>query len=216
VEELLKYLVAEWRVIAQAPAIFSVGAILVAVAAFFATRLISASQIATLKEHLAFRDTQLKSYSEKLQGATPEEAKARMDDLQRRLDVLEPRKLGAPKRQQITTTVARNTGAIEIGSDDACSDGRPYAGEFGDAFDIAGWKVSAPILLGVNRRAPAGLGLMVANPNQLTPLETIVETALKEASIQFDILPAGGRPGSIGGGELQTPDVRLQINARNS
>ncbi len=77
------------------------------------------------------------SYKEKLSGATPEEAKARIDVLEARVTRIEPRQLSLEQKKTITGNVMLPVGAsyaLSIKSDIRCLDCNQYAGEFSDIF----------------------------------------------------------------------------------
>lgn len=203
--DFLKYISDEWSVISAAPLTFVILGLLMAGVLYFVLTWYYSGQLETLKGRIDIRDDQIEDYKAKLNGATPEEAKARMDRLQGELDSLKPRQLGADKRQKIVAAAsARPKGRLEVGNDMSCADSAGYKGELVRAFQDAGWTVIGPSFLGRAQAPVCGLAVSVANLNSQTALETAVIDALRAAQIDFEI-EAGGA------GEA---DVRIDVTAK--
>jgi hypothetical protein len=132
-------------------------------------------------------------YKEKLSGATPEQAKARIDALESRLARLEPRRLTETQRADLTARLPIPTGAtylVAVSRDMACADCSGLAADISRAFSGAGgWQISNPMMMGINNTPPHGIAVRCADINNPSPEARIVIEAMRAARIQFDLQP---------------------------
>lgn len=80
--DILGFIKGEWAVISQAPLTFLLWGGVAAIAAYAFARHQLADQMASLGERLNLKDDRIAAYLEKLQGATPDEAKAKIAALE--------------------------------------------------------------------------------------------------------------------------------------
>jgi hypothetical protein len=186
-DAVASYIVKEWQVIAQAPAVFTLSMTTSGAVVWIAARLYYAGRIESLDHRLKLKDDQLADYRNKLSGASPDEAKARLDALENQVRALSPRRLTADQREQLRSRLAQGTGAVHVVEDMACPDVRKYAGDFAWAFEAAGWLASKSMVMGPGYHPPSGLGVLVPDPNNLTPAQTSVVNALRAAGADFDL-----------------------------
>src|ERR1039457_1417985 len=121
-ESLLKYVVGEMSVIAHAPATFVAALLILAGCIWWAMEWRYGGVIANRDAKLSSARTQRDEYKEKLQGATPDQAKARIDTLEARLANIEPRRLSTERRAMLADKLRLppNTSyAIAIGAEAA-------------------------------------------------------------------------------------------------
>lgn len=139
------------------------------------------SEIALLKGQ---RD----DYKEKLSGATPDQAKARIDALEERLARLEPRRLSASQRAVLVSNV-RHAGSFRLSLvSEMGSDSQQYAADFAAVFREAGtWVLSEGAVMGIGNRPPSGIAVRFADLNQPPAEAAILISALRAANVQFDI-----------------------------
>jgi hypothetical protein len=162
---------------------------------------------------LELQDRQLSDYREKLQGATPDQAKARIDDLEarvRRVEQTGPRSLTTEQRQIIIQTTRVPSGAqyaLIVTSEGGCPDCPVYAAAFERALRDAGWNVRNGMVMGPGRRPTAGIALVVPNPAKLSDEASALQRALQAAKIDFEIFQGAGRP-------MGMPLIELLITAR--
>lgn len=173
-------------------------------------------QITNLQSRLTLKDDQIFDYKEKLNGATPTEAKQRLDTLEAQVRGLTPRRLTEDQKQKIAAALKKGKrGVIEIQQDMAVADSRAYRGDFAQIFEGVGWQTILPGIMGPSISPPTGLAMEVANPGALSPAETLIQNALTSAGVEFDVIAntrlsslppdTGGRP---------TPDVLLLLTTR--
>jgi hypothetical protein len=92
------------------------------------------SVIASKNGQIELLDRQVADYKSKLQGASPDEAKARIDALEARLKLIEPRRLaGEPRRKFASILSAEPKSSIAIISE-ASGDNLQLAADFAAVF----------------------------------------------------------------------------------
>lgn len=187
--DVISILKANWSVIAQAPWVFVILTTLVFGVAWAVINHLKANRIETLEARLKLRDDEISDYKRKLSGATPDEAKARIDSLEGRLNQLMPRRITAEQREQICAALSSAPGNAEIGSDMACADAPAVSAGLTSAFQAAGWEVSRPSFMGLAVPPMSGLGLRVADPANLSEKESAVIKALRIAGLSVDVQP---------------------------
>lgn len=167
------------------------------------------SEIALLKGQ---RD----DYRDKLSGATPDQAKARIDALEGRLARLEPRRLTEQQRANLTARLRLPAGAdysIAISRDLSCADCVQLAADISAAFGSStGWHVSNPGEMGVSNMPPHGIAVRCANIASPSPEARIVIDALHAIGIQFDLQ----NDGSLQRSEAfpKVPPVKILLTTR--
>ncbi|MGD0565270.1 MAG: hypothetical protein ABSA66_19550 [Roseiarcus sp.] len=186
-ESLIKYFAGEGRVILRAPATFAIALAILGGAIWAAMNWTYSSQITNLQSRLSLRDDQIADYKTKLGGATPDEAKKRLDALELQVKALSPRRLTEGQKAKIVQSLKGSSGIIEIVQDMGAPDAKAYTGDLALVFQAAGWVVSLPAALGLGNPPPSGVGLMVANPAAMQPIELATKRALEAAGIAFDI-----------------------------
>lgn len=173
----------EWRVIADAP--WSFAAVLAAATGimWLVLRALKAQEIADLKGRLQLRDDQIADYKAKLNGATPDEAKARFAELEALVAPMRPRELTDRQALIITRAIAGIPPAsigISYYSDPVCRD---YAVKLRTVFNGAGWPVEMVQVLGLGGKS---VGLVVVLPGgEVSPQASKVMSALSEAGIEY-------------------------------
>lgn len=186
-ESIIKYFAGEGRVILQAPATFAIALAILGGSIWAAMNWTYSSQITNLQSRLSLRDDQIADYKTKLEGATPDEAKRRLDALELQVKALSPRRLTEDQKGKIIQSLKGVSGTIQIVQDIAAPDVRAYTADLALAFQAAGWSVAIPAVLGIGNPPPSGVGLRVENPAAMQPIEIAVKRALEDAGIAFDI-----------------------------
>lgn len=148
------------------------------------------SVLSSKNAQMQLQDRQLADYKEKLQGATPDQAKARIDELEARLGRIEPRRLTDAQRAALATNLRLPFGtsysiAVESESSGDCPQ---FAADFSAAFTAArNWAIVEITVMGIGNRPPHGIAVQFADLNQPPPEAIIVMQALRSLNIQFDI-----------------------------
>ena len=192
VEELAK----EWALILQAPWIAIGAALAVAGLVWRVVSWSYAGRLANAESELRLKNTQLDDYREKLKGATPEEAKARIEALAADVTYLRkhalPRILSESQLRDIATAASAagfSTIAIlykELGFDTA-----RLAEVLRGAFDAGGWGgITAPLSTGMMRYPGTGaLAVLVRDVNARSRPEQAVIDGFTRSGLEFEVLP---------------------------
>jgi hypothetical protein len=155
------------------------------------------SRIENLQTLTDLREAQLQDYKDKLNGASPDQARTRMEALESRLfEVLSqvaslaPRTLTDRQRRAALAALDRFRGSrIKILSDAAAPDVKPLADALTATFNGAAWHVETGIALEAADSPPTGIALLVPDPARLTPPQQSIAEALRDAGLAFDLSP---------------------------
>ena len=179
----------ELAVIRGAPwSVAIIAAVVAAVVWFFAGQ-IYGSAVSAKDATIETLKTQNDSYKEKLSGATPEEAKKRIDDLEARLARVEPRRLTDDQRRIISNSI----GALGVGhwiaiqSDMSCGDCNQYAVDFQKTLSDLRWQMIMPKVMAAARASTKGIAILTPDPTNPLPEAAMLAHALSEAKIPFDL-----------------------------
>ena len=151
-------------------------------------------RISAKDDLLALRQAQIDDYKNKLDGATPDAAKARIDALEERIEQLGPRRLSADQRQVMAAILDPFKGsAVQIVTDGASADAAQLSHGLSATFRSAGWITSGGMVIGLGNPPLSGIALIVPDPLALSPEQRAIEGALRAANLEFD-LQRGGQP----------------------
>lgn len=186
--EIVEYVANSWDLIEGQPNLFLAVAIIVATAVTFYWRHHFSGQLNTLRERLALKDERLSDYQAKLDGASPDEAKARIDALEERVQSLAeeiaPRRLNDEQMKSITTLAASSLGHISVVHDMSCPEGGRLSVAFQRAFKEAGWEVSGGIVGGLCN--PPSEGILLTTQDVETESGRAAIAALESTGIPFE------------------------------
>lgn len=194
----------EWPVIAAAPVTFvgavSAAALIIWLALKWSYQSVldgKNGEIASKASEIALLQRQRDDYRDKLSGASPDEAKAKIDDLERRLLLLEPRRLATEQREAISRVLGTFAGppsVVQVAYDVACPDCNGYAAEIGGAISrVPGWTIGHPAIMGPGAKSPRGVAVLVSDPQNPGQTANLLIRAFSEAGIEFETLAARGR-----------------------
>ncbi|MEW6016765.1 MAG: hypothetical protein AB1760_01670 [Pseudomonadota bacterium] len=128
---LAEYLAREWAVVSQAPFTFIIASLLVGAVAWAAVLWRYGGKIDHLEERVRLRDDEIADYKRKLDGATPDEARARIEklehDIERLSEAVLPRKLDDKMRAELDRIGPDKP--IKIAFNNSVSDARALASE---------------------------------------------------------------------------------------
>jgi hypothetical protein len=133
---------------------------------------------------------QVGDYKDKLNGATPYEAKARIDSLEARLSRVEPRRLSDEQRNIIASFVTvpyGNNYMISAQSEMACGDCRQYLDNFQEILHNAHWNIERISLSNATAASPKGIAILTPDTGHPLPEASALMSALKAAEIDFDL-----------------------------
>jgi hypothetical protein len=188
-QQLLQYLAGEGRVILGAPIALAVTALLMFAAAHLASawrygRTIDGLKADndTLKERIQLRDDRAAEYERKLQGASPDQAKAEIDELRKQLADLAPPRLSREQARAIVAIASKAPAEMQVLYDGTDPNAAYSAQDFLDAFARAGWNAG-----GITSMGDGGPPrLLVTLPKDSEAGRVLVE-GLHSAGLDFDV-----------------------------
>jgi len=135
----------------------------------------------------------LKAYEKNLRGATPEEARRRLESLQARLDRLEPRRLTKQQTTILQKGLALPEAAgltkINVAYDATCGDGKEYAADMARVLgSCRGWRPSNGTVFGWGREMASGLAIVCSKHGRTAAAAKVLSRALTEAGIEHETI----------------------------
>jgi hypothetical protein len=200
-EAIKTYVMERWEVIPKIPLFMSVA--IVCIPIWFALKWAYQSRLENKDTLIELQKAQLEDYKSKLDGASPDQAKARVEALQTQLDNLVkavgPRSLSDVQSLAITQSAVAIGGSplIEIAQDMAAPDAQRFSRQLGQAFSNARWRVVYPGVMGISTPPPTGIAVYAANPASPTVPEQAVMKGFRDAGIDFDIQLSPFDPGEV-------------------
>lgn len=177
----------ELGVIAQAPVSFGLALAVLTIIIWRALAWRHLGTLDSLEGRNKLQADQIADYKSKLSGASPDEAKARLDALEIQVRALSPRRLSEEQKEKFLSALGIIKGVIDITHDMAVADAKALTGDFAVTFQRAGWTVSLPAGMGIGNPPPSGIALRVRDVKVLTPVQATVKHALEAADICFDL-----------------------------
>lgn len=184
----------QWDAVKAAPTIYIAAVIIVVGVIWWIVNHLKSNQIDSLQGRLALRDDEIADYKRQLAGASPDEARARIDALEQEIARLRPRQLSPEQIQAITLAARVAQGAVSISYDMAYADGQRMAAQMQRAFAAANWRVGGGIVGGPTHLPREGLSVSLRPDNERTAAETALLGALAAADLTFAIVPYRPHP----------------------
>lgn len=201
--EFITYLITEAKVIAAAPVTFAAMIGVIGLMMYLIVRHQFADRMDSMQSRIQLKDDRIADYEAKLQGRSPDEAAAVIDDLKRRLSALEPRTLTADELSAIQDTLRTHITAIEIAHDAASGGTKKLHTQLVHVFQRSGWAVRTSAVMGLGNPPPTGLAV-IGDPNGAAT-KTVAQ-ALRNAGIAHDVQPQAHRHS-----HLDEPPVQLLV-----
>ncbi|MER8952573.1 hypothetical protein NKH98_07495 [Mesorhizobium sp. M0833] len=183
---IVAYFSKERAVIADAPATFIIGLILVGGLVWLATSRAYSLRLTNLESELRLSKAKEADYEAKLGGATPGEAQKSMDALERRLTAVEPRRLLPDQIDKMGAILAMHPGQVFICRDTGSVDTVRLEGQLEKLFRQKGWGVLSAEAVGGNLQAPSGIVVATRTGKTLTEQARSVIDAFTAAGVPFD------------------------------
>lgn len=152
------------------------------------------TRIEDLKSNLSLKDAQVQSYKDKLDGASPDEAKARIDILEAKfaeigskVEALAPRNLNQSQVSQMVEILEPFGGNhVMIVKDAGSADSTQFSRQLIGAFRNAGWEVADGTAMGIEHPPHSGIWLAAPPISQQSPAQKAVAKALTSIGLKFD------------------------------
>jgi hypothetical protein len=188
IRDFFDWIADEWSVILSAPFTFLLGFAILGYLVWRFTRSSFEVRVANYESTISLLERRLQRFDEKLDGATPDEAKARMDELEARVEALSPRRISPAQREIIAHSLRAYSGnSIHVSTDTAVADSGTLSRGIAAAFSAAGWIVKTSICIGIGDPPVSGIALRVSKSSQLSEVEAAIADTFTAAEIQFDI-----------------------------
>lgn len=175
----------EWPVIQQAPFSFTLIAIALLALTWAAASWLYRHQIGNLKERIGLKDDLITDYKRKLDGATPDEARERLDALEMLVGHLRPRELTQRQAlivaQNLDGYAGKTAGVGYAMNDRVCE---RYAEQLKNILVQSGWAIKTTAILSSWGRGFPGLAV-IARPDDNSPALVALLAGLTEAGVAF-------------------------------
>jgi hypothetical protein len=188
-KDFVEYILKEARVILGAPIAFTAAVFALGVTIWWFMEWGHGRENSLLRQQVA-------DYKDKLSGASPDQAKARIDELERKFAALVVevggRRLTPEQHQTIERGIRVPNGAsfaITVSHEGGCPDCIIYGADFERVLRAAGWKVRSALVLGPGNRPSSGVAIGVPDAKTLTPEQLALRDAFRAAKVNFDLLP---------------------------
>ena len=189
--------------VASAPLLFAI-ALLAIVAVVWGVLQVSYRTILSNKDrHIAMLERRVADYRDVVSGATPDEARRRIEAMETELKTLrlrlQPRRVTPEQRQAILDRSRLPAGAqpraVTVVTADSCSDCSAFASELVAALrDTNAWTVNATTQSDLSERSRVGLAIRIQDRLRPSPDAMVLQQALRSAGLEFIML--GGAVGS--------------------
>jgi hypothetical protein len=196
----------EAKAVASAPLLFA-GIVLAALVAVWGTLYWSYRATLSSKErHIAALEHRVAEYRESVSGATPDDARRRIEALEIELKTLRlrlhPRRLTAAQRSAILDHSRLPAGArphaLTVVYEADCSDCKPFAQDLASTLDASeGWHAGIEVLAPPIERPRYGLGIRVTDPLRPSPEAVLLQEALRSAGLAFTMVVGAADPGIV-------------------
>lgn len=186
-DRTIAFFAAEGHAILQAPAVFITALVILGLGIWATLNWLYSGQIANLESTIKLKEANIADYKDKLSGASPDEAKKRLDALELAVSALSPRRLTEDQKSRVVRAIGGSKAVIAITADMGVGDARAYVRDFALAFQSGGWEVQLPQVMGIGNPPLTGLALRVADVGRLTEAERTLKDALEAIQVRFDI-----------------------------
>lgn len=148
----------------------------------------NAGPLELMEQRLKLRDDEIADYKRKLGGASPDQAKGRLEALEATVRALAPQRITAEVRQKMVPILRAQQGSlIEVTHDVTASGMKPLFDDLVGVLKQAGWRVDEAIAMAVGQPSPAGIKILVPGPGARTPPQIAIINALGHAGLDFDL-----------------------------
>jgi hypothetical protein len=140
-----------------------------------------------IAERLKLRDDQIADLKTQVGTDSPTEIRKQLDDLKARVEKLGPPKLGEEAAARLSSVLKEAPGAVYISRDLTVPAVDRYAEAIFYAFKSAGWAVSGQQALTFGPAPRSGTGITIPNQASMTPKQSVILKAFREAGLPFDL-----------------------------
>ena len=190
------YIVEPWRMIADAPVPYLMTAIVIGLAIWAAHKWAYGHRLEKKDDTIALLDREVADYKRKLDGATPDEARAKIDELKEEIQQFKrqfgPRTFTPHQKKAFISCLSKYRDqkvSLCVDHDATGGDCNRYAREIAAAIvDATGWPMRQGTVIGPSRTAGCGLALIVRDAANLPPAAMAIAAAFHAAGVPFEII----------------------------
>ena len=157
--------------------------------------------------YVASLEGRLADYESSVNGASPAEARRRIDAMENELTALRirltPRRLTSAQRQALSDRSRRPSGVpsrnLSVIVEESCGDCAAFAADISDALRaVDNWIVASHSVSRLSDRSRSGLAIRLVDPTRPSQEAVVIQEALRSAGLAFSVIPAA----SVSGVEL--------------
>lgn len=186
----------EWSVIRGAPWSFIFVTATIAATIFAFINYVNSATIAAKDATIQTLTAAVTSYKDKLNGASPDEAKGKITQLESRLKEfesslegriknIEPRHLSEDQKRIIKSYINTISGEATIATELGCGECIQYADEFQSTLQNSGWKVRLSLGALLSAASPTGIAVIIPNNSNKISNSIAIINSLRDANIAF-------------------------------
>lgn len=183
-------LLEQWHIVRTAPIPFAIAVIIACVVLWFAIGWFYGGALNSKNAQIELLDRQVTDWKQKTEKSTPDEAAARINDLEARVRRLEPRTISPEQRRQIEKFVQMPAGAqyvMVIAADMQCTDCNQYSIDFQAILSDAHWRQERIGSMLRQAASPKGVAIVTPDPSAPLPEAVALANGLTAAGIPFDL-----------------------------
>jgi hypothetical protein len=180
----------EWGNVSGAPVTFVASFLIFAALVWLFLYFLKRHQVGDLESRLKLRDDEIAEYKRKLDGATPDEAHARIGQLEERVAALTPRQRELSEAQRAAIAEAVNAAPPGVNEfflvyAQSSLEAAVFADQIAQALRDGGWDIDATHQISGQRVRKRGLNLAVQDVSDPGPIAAGVASGLRRAGIPF-------------------------------
>jgi hypothetical protein len=209
IDDIVAEITKEWSVIRAAPVLSIAVLIVVAIGIWAIVNWGFSSVLSNKNSQIDLLNSQIGSYKDTLNGATPDQVKARIESLEQKISLLSPRLLTEDQKRIVAEQAILPQGVsctIDISTEGGCVDCNRYAAGFSSTFSrVPNWIVRTPMVMGLSKADASGVTVFIKDVAHPTIQDAALLRALQMAQIKYGIFQRSSRD----------VDIELQINTKS-
>jgi hypothetical protein len=188
-DSIIKSILGEFRTIANAPTSFVTALVAGFVLIWLGLDWRYAGIISNKDSEITLIKSQRDDYHDKLGGASPDQAKAKLDALEKKVAeidraIVRPRRLSEQQKEQIAGSIRGTAARIAIEHEGSCFDCPRFAADL--ALALRGWRISEGMGFGPGNRPATGLRVSARDFD--SPPVLALLAGLRRADVRFEIM----------------------------
>jgi hypothetical protein len=183
--DFIGYIASEWQMIGQAPVTFVTSVIVIGLLVYAFVRHLFDQRLASRDGIIDLKNAEIDDYKRKLGGASPDEARQKIEALERRLQALEPRSLTPDQIGKMGGILAKYPAAVQIVKDMGSPESARIHTQVEKVFRQMGWQITSAAAMGV-AKTDHGILITTRTGDQITEKAQCVMDAFSAVGLAFD------------------------------